>query len=151
MQMRKIYCFRSFALDSAHEKFDVWTGPKGSYTDDQLMNYKNLDCYQNFANEWVPKGGPRSHAISLFVEGSIELEKLLVSYDVLPLFTNVPLDETIQLLANGTFTNNWFSTTYDLNLIKTDLVDLLSVATKGQFFQFNLNCFTFYNLRTLLS
>ena len=23
MQMRKIYCFRSFALDSAHEKFDV--------------------------------------------------------------------------------------------------------------------------------
>ena len=26
MQMRKIYCFRSFALDSAHVKFDVWTG-----------------------------------------------------------------------------------------------------------------------------
>ena len=23
MQMRKIYCFRSFALDLAHEKFDV--------------------------------------------------------------------------------------------------------------------------------
>ena len=58
------------------------------------MNYKNLDCYQNFANEWVPKGGPRSHAISLFVEGSIELEKFLVSYDVLSLFTNVPFDET---------------------------------------------------------
>ena len=50
---------------------------KGSYTDDQLMNYKNLDCYQNFANEWVPKGGPHSHAISLFVEGSIELENVL--------------------------------------------------------------------------
>ena len=30
MQMRKIYCFRSFALDSAHEKFDVWTGPNMS-------------------------------------------------------------------------------------------------------------------------
>ena len=28
MQMRKIYCFRSFALDSAHEKFDVRTGPQ---------------------------------------------------------------------------------------------------------------------------
>ena len=28
MQMRKIYCFPSFALDSAHVKFDVWTGPK---------------------------------------------------------------------------------------------------------------------------
>ena len=25
--MRKIYCFRSFALDSAHVKFDVWNGP----------------------------------------------------------------------------------------------------------------------------
>ena len=23
MQMRKIYCFRSFALDSAHVKFDI--------------------------------------------------------------------------------------------------------------------------------
>ena len=48
------------------------------------------------------------------------------------LFTNVPLDETIQLLAN-----NWFNTTYDLNLTKMDLVDLLSAATKGQLFQFN--------------
>jgi len=43
----------------------------------------------------------------------------------------------IQLLANRAFTDNWFNTTYDLNLTKTDLVDLLSVATKGQLFQFN--------------
>ena len=28
MQMRKIYCFRSFALDSGHVMFDVWNGPK---------------------------------------------------------------------------------------------------------------------------
>ena len=56
---------------------------------------------------------------------------ILVSYDVSSLFTNVPLDETIQLLANRAFTNNWFNTTYDLNLTKMDLVDLLSVATKG--------------------
>ena len=27
MQMGKIYCFLSFALDSAHVKFDVWSGP----------------------------------------------------------------------------------------------------------------------------
>ena len=38
MQMRKIYCFRSFALDSAHEKFDFWTGP-------------NPLKAENFANE----------------------------------------------------------------------------------------------------
>ena len=62
---------------------------------------------------------------------------ILVSYDVSSLFTNVPLDETIQLLADRAFTNNWFTTTYDLNLTKMDLVDLLSVATKGQLFQFN--------------
>ena len=49
----------------------------------------------------------------------------------------LPLDETIQLLANGAFTNNWFNTTYDLNFSKTDFVDLLSVATKRQLFQFN--------------
>ena len=64
-------------------------------------------------------------------------DDMLVSYDVSSLFTNVPLDETIQLLANRAFTNNWFSTTYDLNLTKTGIVDLVSVATKGQLFQFN--------------
>ncbi|PFX12320.1 hypothetical protein AWC38_SpisGene23745 [Stylophora pistillata] len=26
---------------------------KSPYTEDQLMNYKSLDCYQNFANGWV--------------------------------------------------------------------------------------------------
>ena len=62
---------------------------------------------------------------------------ILVSYDVSSLFTNVPLYETIELLANRAFTNNWFNKTYHLNLTKTDLVDLLSVATKGQLFQFN--------------
>ena len=50
---------------------------------------------------------------------------------------NVPLDETSEILANRAFDNNWFNSTYDLNLTKTDLVDLLSVATKGQLFQFN--------------
>lgn len=53
------------------------------------------------------------------------------------LFTNVPLDETIEILANRAFDNDWFNSTYDLNLTITDLVDLLSVATKGQLFQYN--------------
>ena len=34
--IRKIYCFRSFALDSAHVKFDVWTGPKYTYVLTQI-------------------------------------------------------------------------------------------------------------------
>ena len=63
--------------------------------------------------------------------------EILVSYDVSSLFTNVPLDETIDILAHKAFENNWFNDTYDLNLTRTDLVDLLHVATKGQLFQFD--------------
>ena len=62
---------------------------------------------------------------------------ILVSYDVSSLFTNVPLKETIQLLADKAFINNWFNETYHLNLNKLDLVDLLRAATKDQLFTFN--------------
>ena len=41
---------------------------------------------------------------------------ILVSFDVSSLFTNVALDETIEVRANRAFTNNWFNTTYDLSL-----------------------------------
>ena len=84
------------------------------------------------------------YTITYIIEFATEIRNLeiingdiLVSYDVSSLFTNVPLDETIEILANRAFTNNWFNTTHDLNLTKTDLVDLLSAATKGQLFQFN--------------
>ena len=53
------------------------------------------------------------------------------------LFTNVPLEETIKILADRAFSNNWFNSEYDLNISKQDLIDLLGVATKGQLFQFN--------------
>ena len=63
--------------------------------------------------------------------------EILVSYDVSSLFTNVLLDETtIEILVNRAFSNNWCNTTHNLALAETDLVDLLSVATKGQLFQF---------------
>ena len=62
---------------------------------------------------------------------------ILVSYDVSSLFTNVPLEETIQLLADKAFINNWFNETYHLNLNKLDLVDLLRAATTDQLFTFN--------------
>ena len=63
--------------------------------------------------------------------------EILVSYDVSSLLTNVPLDETIDILALKPFENNWFNDTYDLNLTRTHLVDVLHVATKGQLFQFD--------------
>ena len=53
------------------------------------------------------------------------------------MFTNVPLDETIKILADRAFRNNWFNSECNLNISKQDLTDLLGVATKGQLFQFN--------------
>ena len=70
-------------------------------------------------------------------EMEIPLGEILVSYDVCSLFTNVPLDETNDILVNKAFKNNWFNATYDLNITKSDLTDLLRIATKSQLFQFN--------------
>lgn len=61
----------------------------------------------------------------------------LVSYNVSSLFTSVPLDETISILADKAFTNDWFNETHGLHLTKQDLVDLLRGATKDQLFLFN--------------
>lgn len=63
--------------------------------------------------------------------------EILVSYDVTLLFINVPLDETIQILADKAFANDWFNKTNKLNLTKADLVNLLEAATKNQLFQFD--------------
>ena len=53
----------------------------------------------------------------LFVQGTIELE---------------------QLTLGGHLTDPWWTrSTYNLNISKEDLVDLLNVSTKGQLFQFN--------------
>ena len=59
------------------------------------------------------------------------------SYDVSSLFTNVPLDETIAILTEKALRDNWFNSTYNLNISKEDLIDLLNVSTKSQLFQFN--------------
>ncbi|XP_068726170.1 uncharacterized protein [Montipora capricornis] len=45
-------------------------------------------------------------------ELKINKSEILVSYDVSSLFTNVPLEETIEILVNRAFTNNWFNTTH---------------------------------------
>ena len=68
---------------------------------------------------------------------NITADEILVSYDVSSLFTNVPVDETIQLLADTAFKNNWFNEKNKLNIKKTNLIKLLTLATKHQLFQFN--------------
>ena len=71
----------------------------------------------------------------------IKDDEILVSYDVTSLFTNVPVDETIQLLADKAFKGNWFNKKNKLNITKTDLIKLLTLATKHQLFQFNGNLY----------
>jgi len=40
---------------------------------------------------------------------------VLASYDVASLFTNVPLGEPFEILAEKAFTNNWFNKTHSLH------------------------------------
>ena len=68
---------------------------------------------------------------------SLNESDILVFYDVSSLFTNVSLDETIHILVEKAFKNNWFNVTHKLNISKSDLVELLRVATKSQLFQFD--------------
>ena len=62
---------------------------------------------------------------------------ILVSYDVTSLFTNIPLNETITIVVDKAFESNWFNTTYNLNITKQDLEELLKLATTNQLFIFN--------------
>ena len=66
---------------------------------------------------------------------SIDVDHILVSYDVTALFTNVPAHETIAILVEKALSDNWFNETYDLNLTKDQLRELLELATTNQLFQ----------------
>ena len=68
-------------------------------------------------------------------------QDILVSYDVSSLFTNVPVDETIEILAEKAFKGDWFNKEYDLNITKTNLIQLLEIAAKNQLFQFEGNLY----------
>jgi len=56
---------------------------------------------------------------------TVNTNDILVSYNVSALFTNVPLDETIEILAEKAFTENWFNKTYDLDISKANLIGFL--------------------------
>jgi len=65
----------------------------------------------------------------------VETDHILVSYDVTDLFTNVPAHETSTILVEKAFKENWFNDTYNLNLTKDQLADLLKLATTNQLLQ----------------
>lgn len=65
----------------------------------------------------------------------IDEHDILVSCNVSSLFTNLPVDESIEIAFKG----DWFNKAYDLNITKIELVELLEVATKNQLFQLEGN------------
>ena len=67
----------------------------------------------------------------------VNKDDILVSYDVTSLFTNVPLLETIDILVEKAFIDDWFNKTHNLDISKQDLEELLKEATMDQLFQFN--------------
>ena len=52
---------------------------------------------------------------SCIVDLKLDENDILVSYDVTSLFTNVPVDETIELVTTKAFENDWFNKTYNLS------------------------------------
>lgn len=42
--------------------------------------------------------------------------EVLVLYDVWSLFTNIPVDETIESITERAFENDWFNREHDLNI-----------------------------------
>lgn len=66
----------------------------------------------------------------------LSLNHHTVTDDVTSLFTNVPLEEMIEILATKAFHDNWFNKANNLNVTKSDLIELLELATKDQLFQY---------------
>ena len=50
---------------------------------------------------------------------------------------SVRLKKSIQVLARKAFNGNWFNNTHKLNICEGDLIELLTIGTKDQLFQFN--------------
>lgn len=48
------------------------------YTQDQLMNYKSLDCYQNFANGWVREVFSKTFGENRLLIAKVRLRKPLL-------------------------------------------------------------------------
>ena len=71
------------------------------------------------------------------IENANLSKKILVSYDVTSLFTNIPLQETVDIAINLIFNHN-----PNLNITKKDLKKLFLFATSRTHFIFNSK---FYN------
>ena len=80
-------------------------------------------------------GYPKTH------KRQLAMRPILSATGTYNFFTNVPLDETIDILARKAFENNWFNNTYDLNLARSDLVDMLyTLLQRGSCFSLTGLC-----------
>ena len=61
----------------------------------------------------------------------IESDHILAFYDVSALFTNDPLMETINILVDKAFEDDWFNETHSMQLQKHQLTELLEIATSN--------------------
>ena len=52
-----------------------------------------------------------------------------------------PVDETNERIVERAFRNGWFNKEHDLNITKSDLIELMRNATKSQLFQFEGNLY----------
>ena len=64
-------------------------------------------------------------------------DHLLVSFDVKSLFTNVPLDETIEIILNRIYNKSEIST----DITKSEMKELLSLFIKSVHFKFDGNIY----------
>ena len=55
------------------------------------------------------------------------------------LFSNVSLNESIDIIARKAFTNNWLNEQRKLNICETDLLQLLHIVTRNQLIQIHGN------------
>ena len=62
---------------------------------------------------------------------------VFVSYDVVSLFTLVPLDDTIEYIVKKALLNDWLLRTHGLRLSGENLSKLLYAATRDQLFSHN--------------
>ena len=87
------------------------------FSDQFYLPYKDLPTIFNFAKEIVEQGSCN----------------FMGSLDIYSLFTDIPLEETIEICTNDLFKNN--DVVPGLN--KNEFKDLLSWATKKSYFNFN--------------
>jgi len=74
----------------------------------------------------------------------------LVSYDVSSLFTNVPVDKTIESIAERAFKDDWFNKEHSVNTTKSDFTEPLRIAPIISSFNLKEICTLFYVSSSLL-